>query len=149
MRSLLSTLFAATSLVALGAMLPLASPARAEGAIAVGMPADVAQQGVAFGWVVGYATRQDAEREALKQCHNFKDAPESTRALCAVMRTFKNECFAIALDPEAGTPGVGWAILPTSQAAQSKAMADCRATAGSTRERFCKVTSARCDGSAK
>ena len=123
--------------------------ARAEGAVAAGMPADVAAQGVAFGWVVGYKTRQEAEREALKQCHDFKEAPESTRALCAVMRTFTNECLSIALDPEAGTPGVGWAILPTSQAANSKAMADCRATAGRDREKFCKVTSSRCDGTAK
>ncbi len=135
--------------VAIGIAVTLTPGARAEGAIAVGMPADVAAEGVAFGWVVGYKTRQEAEREALKQCHEFKEAPESTRALCAVMRTFRNECFAIALDPEAGTPGVGWAILPSSQAAQSKAMADCRATAGREREKHCKVTSARCDGTAK
>lgn len=125
------------------------APVKAEGAIAVGMPADVSKDGVAFGWVVNSRSRQDAERTALKQCHDFRDAPESTRALCAVMRTFKNECFAIALDPEPGTPGVGWAILPTKQAADSKAMADCRATAGTSRESFCKVTSARCDGTAR
>jgi hypothetical protein len=124
-------------------------PALAEGAVAVGMPADVVKEGVAFGWVINSRTRQDAEREALKQCHDFKDAPKSTRALCAVMRTFKNECFAIALDPEPGTPGVGWAVLPSKAAADSKAMADCRATAGRSRESFCKVTSSRCDGTAR
>ncbi|MFM9942367.1 MAG: DUF4189 domain-containing protein [Hyphomicrobiaceae bacterium] len=134
---------------ALAAALAVPAPVFAEGAIAVGMPADVAKEGVAFGWVVGSATRQDAERTALKQCHDFKDAPESTRALCAVMRTFKNECFSIALDPEPGTPGVGWAILPTQAAADSKAMADCRATAGRGRESYCQVTGNRCDGSAK
>jgi len=122
------------------------SAARADGAIAVGLPADVAKDGVAFGWVVQATTRQNAEREALKQCHEFREATESTRALCAVMRAFKNECVAIAIDPEAGTSGIGWAILPTKQAAESKALADCRATAGRSRASFCQVSIARCDG---
>lgn len=120
--------------------------ARADGAIAVGLPADVAKDGVAFGWVVQSTTRQNAEREALRQCHEFREATESTRALCAVMRAFKNECVAIAIDPEPGTSGIGWAILPTKQAAESKALADCRATAGRSRESFCQVSIARCDG---
>lgn len=143
--------FSVSSLAALGLLVVLSapSPSFAEGAIAVGMPADVAKDGVAFGWVINSRARQDAERESLKQCHDFQDAPKSTRALCTVMRTFKNECFAIALDPEPGTPGVGWAVLPTKAAADSKAMADCRATAGRSRESFCKVTSSRCDGTAR
>lgn len=131
------------------AALAAPAPALSEGAIAVGMPADVGKEGVAFGWVINSRSRQDAERESLKQCHDFQDAPKSTRALCTVMRTFKNECFAIALDPEPGTPGVGWAVLPSKAAADSKAMADCRATAGRSRESFCKVTSSRCDGTAR
>ena len=107
---------------------------RAAGPTAGGLPADVAKDGVAFGWVVQATTRQNAEREALKQCHEFREATESTQALCAVMRAFKNECVAIAIDPESGTSGIGWAILPTRQAAESKALADCRATAGRTRQ---------------
>ncbi len=131
----------------LGVFVVLSIPnVRADGAIAIGLPADVAKDGVAFGWVVQSATRQNAEREALKQCHEFREATESTRALCAVMRAFKNECVAIAIDPEPGTSGIGWAILPTKQAAESKALADCRATAGRSRETFCQVSIARCDG---
>ena len=137
------------AVLAILAVLAVPAPALADGAIAVGMPSDVAKEGVAFGWVIRALTRQEAERDALNQCHSFLDAPESTRALCAVMKTFKNECVAIALDPEPGTPGVGWAVLPTKTAADSKAMADCRATAGADRVGFCKVTTSRCDGTAK
>lgn len=137
--------YAAAIGLLLGA-LAFAGRADADGAIAIGLPADVAKDGVAFGWVVEATTRQNAEREALKQCHEFREATESTRALCAVMRAFKNECVVIAMDPEAGTSGIGWAILPTRAAAETKAMADCRATAGRAREKFCQVAIARCDG---
>lgn len=135
--------------LAAGLGLALPSQVRADGAVAVGLPADVAKEGVAFGWAINSATRQQAERDALGQCHAFLDAPKPTRDLCAVLRAFKDECIAIALDPEAGTPGVGWAVLPAKQAAEAKAMADCRATAGTAREGFCKVTTSRCDGNAR
>jgi hypothetical protein len=117
----------------------------AEGALAIGLPGDVAKDGVAIGWVINSDSETTAQERALRVCTDFKDAPATTRALCKVMKTFRGECVAIALDPEAGTPGVGWAVAVNMQA-ESDAMAGCAATAGNARRQFCKVTVLRCDG---
>ncbi len=122
------------------------SAGAAEGALAVGLPADVAKEGVAMGWVINSANEGAARAKALEFCLDFKEAPASTRALCKVVQTFRNECVAIALDPEAGTPGVGWAIAASVQTAEQEAMSACLATAGRDRQKFCKVTVSRCDG---
>ena len=53
------------------------------------------------------------------------------------------------MDPKDATPGVGWAIAPNLQAASRGALAKCVATAGNDRHDACKVTHAKCDGSAK
>ena len=121
-------------------------PGAAEGALAIGLPGDVAKEGVAIGWVINSDSEKTAQERALRVCNDFKDAPATTRALCKVMKTFRGECVAIALDPEAGTPGVGWAVAVNMQAAESGAMAGCAATAGAARRQFCKVTVLRCDG---
>ena len=101
---------------------------------------------MAIGWVINSDSERTAQERALRVCNDFKDAPATTRALCKVMKTFRGECVAIALDPEAGTPGVGWAVAVNMQAAESDAMAGCAATAGDARRQFCKVTVLRCDG---
>jgi hypothetical protein len=64
------------------------------------------------------------------------------------------------MDPGAGTPGVGWAIAPTMQTAETQAIANCREVAGPNRGKFCQVSinygganvghpAVNCDGSAK
>jgi hypothetical protein len=121
----------------------------AEGALAIGLPADVAKEGVAFGWAVGYPTRQRAEAEALEKCRNFQGAPPSTRGLCKLFKSFDGQCFAIALDPQDGTPGVGWAIAANQKAAENNAMDACLATAGANRRNFCQVSATRCDERAR
>ena len=119
---------------------------RADGALAIGLPGDVARQGVAMGWVINYPTRAEAQSQALRHCRDFKDAPEQTRDLCKVVDAFRDECLAIALDPEFGTPGVGWAVAGNSTNAERAAMEKCMATAGRERQGSCRVTIARCDG---
>ncbi len=120
-------------------------PSLGEGALAVGQVGTVAKNGIAMGWAVSQRTEGDAKSEALKQCLDFKDAPAGTRAACKVVRTFKGQCLSIALDPQAGTPGVGWAVEATAQTAEAAAMAECRRTAGRERNKFCKVTTSKCD----
>src|SRR5437762_3041154 len=97
-----------------------ASPrfAAAEGALAVGLPDDVARDGVAIGMSYNYRDRAGAEERALKECRSFVDAPESTRTLCKIIETFSSQCLAVSLDPKAGTPGVGWAIAPSKEEAE-------------------------------
>lgn len=120
----------------------------AKGTVAIGLPSDVAQGGFAMGIAYNYASNGEADAEALKQCLNFLDAPDSTRALCKVDRHFENECFAMAMDPEPGTYGLGYKVGATQADADEDAMADCRETSTSERADFCKVSYRICDGSA-
>ena len=133
---------------AVGLLAALAWPQTgvAEGALAIGLPGDVANEGVAIGWVINSDSEGTAHERALRGCLDFKDAPADTRALCRVIKTFRGECVAIALDPESGTPGVGWAIAISMQAAETNALGACAATAGAARQQFCRITVLRCDG---
>ena len=50
------------------------------------------------------------------------------------------------MDPKAGTPGVGWSIAVEKADAESRAVANCKSTAGSDRRDFCVVQESKCDG---
>jgi hypothetical protein len=134
----------------------------ATGAIAVTEGVNVGKMGWSYGTVVGHPDEQDASTAALEKCRSSKDAASSPklRKACVVTETFHDQCAAVAMDPGAGTPGVGWGIGPTMQAAESQALEKCRATAGPSREKFCQVAinnageavgkaAVNCDGSAK
>ena len=122
-------------------------PVDAEGALAVGVPADVAKQGVSLGSGFNYSTADGAKGRALEECRNIGSA--ISKQLCAIVTTFHNQCFAFSIDPEAGTPGFGWAIADELQSAKQQALANCQRTAGQRRRDFCEVSSSGCDGSAK
>ncbi len=122
-----------------------ASSAVAEGAFAVGSTGDLAKDGFAFGASINKPTRKAAIEQALNTCRAFTDAPKMAKR-CALVTTFKGECYALAMDPKAGEPGTGWAVGPTLEAAEARAMATCEATAGSRKE-FCKVDQSDCDKS--
>ena len=131
-------------LVFLAALRPI--PSVAEGAIAVGLPGDVAKDGVAVGRAWNYATKAEAEDRALKNCRNYMDAPASTRSLCKITGSFHDRCAALAIDPKAGTPGIGWAIAASSKMAEDQAMEKCHATAGLSRRQACVLMKTGCDG---
>ena len=120
--------------------------ARAEAALAVGLPADVGRQGLAVGWAINHATREAARAEALRRCREAKESPQATRDLCRVVESFDDQCVAVALDPDAGSTGVGWAVAKTQDAAETAAMEDCRQSAHEKRRAACRITLARCDG---
>jgi hypothetical protein len=113
----------------------------AMGAIAVTDGVNVSKVGWSYGTVVGHPSAEDAGAAALVKCRSSLDAAKSPklRKACVVTQTFHDQCAAVAMDPGAGTPGVGWGIGPTIQAAESQALEKCRATAGSSREKFCQV----------
>jgi len=123
---------------------PVPAAVRAEGALAIGLPADVARDGVAFGWGVRMP-RAEAERVALEQCRTAPGVPDSARSLCRVFESFSGSCVAVALDPEDGTPGFGWAVAPTKSGAEAQAMGDCQRTAGAARQSFCAISASDCD----
>lgn len=118
----------------------------ADGALAIGLPPDVAKQGIAMGYALNYAKREEAQAEALKRCREFRDAPQTTRDLCKIIENFRDRCLAIAFDPDAGTTGLGWAVAKKQEQAEEMAMDRCIDTAGKKRRDFCRITYTRCDG---
>jgi len=66
-----------------------------------------------------------------------------------VVQTFRNQCFAVAMDPKDATPGAGWAVADDKESAARAALAKCVATAGDDRRDACEVTHSGCDGKAK
>jgi len=120
------------------------SPARADGALAVGSTSDVVRDGIAVGTSINYKTADEALEAALQRCHDYKAAPKAA-ALCQSVGTFKGECYAVSFDPKAGTPGAGWAIAPTKALAEERALANCKITAGSVRAEFCRIEESKCD----
>ncbi len=120
------------------------SPAAAYGALAVGLPSDVAESGFSYGVAVNYSTRDEAARAALESCRATKAA--EARSLCSLVNTFHGQCATVAMDPRDGTPGVGWAIADYRQEAEIQALARCVATAGESRRDACQVMVTRCDG---
>jgi Domain of unknown function (DUF4189) len=119
--------------------------AGADAALAVGLPGDVAKQGVAIGYAVNYDSREAAQAEALKRCRNFQDAPQATRDLCKIVENFRDRCMAIALDPEVGTTGLGWSVSKKQELAEEVAMERCTETSGKKRREFCRITYTKCD----
>ena len=109
----------------------------AAGAIAVTDGVNVRKVGWSYGSVVGRPSDEDANAAALEKCRSSLDAAKSAalRKACVVTRTFHDQCAAIAMDPGAGTPGVGWGIAPTQDAAEAQAIASCRETAGPSRRK--------------
>ena len=92
--------------------------AYAEGAIAAANTGNVVKDGYAFGGLRNYPTRQT---------------------------TFKGRCYAVAADPQIGTPGAGWAFGPDIATAEQRALDACEATAGANRQDKCVVQTERCD----
>ena len=119
----------------------------ADGAIAIALPPDVVKQGFAYGYVTDYGDANQADVQALKKCRDT--TIEGVRPLCTVIQDFKNQCVAVAMDPAAGTPGVGWSVAPDLHAAEAQALSKCEDTAGPGRRAACVVDHSSCDGSAK
>jgi uncharacterized protein DUF4189 len=132
-------------LLAAGAMRP--TSAVADGALAVASPPDVVKQGFAYGYVTDYPDAKQADAEALKKCRDT--TLTAIRPMCKVIKDFKNQCVAVAMDPKAGTPGVGWGVADDVITAEREALGKCENTAGQDRRASCAVDHSSCDGTAK
>ena len=133
-------------MIALGTVIAAQNSSHATGAIAVGIPPDVAKDGAEFQVSFNFKTTAEAIERALSKC---RAGTSSATKLCKIMATFNNHCGAEALDPQPGTPGFGWALEGSGQEAKDLAMANCRSTAGPSRQDACKVVAVGCDGTAK
>jgi hypothetical protein len=131
--------------ILLGLSLLRSQPADAEGALAVGLPQDVATQGFAFGAGWNWKSSDQAQAQALANCRNSPNTPDATRALCRVVRKFDRQCFAFAMDRDLGTPGVGWSVSVDRESAERAAMMACEDTAGESRRQYCQIGLSQCD----
>lgn len=123
--------------------------AQAEGAIAVGILNNDARLGYASGWSRNQSNAAAAQELALRNCRTLETAPQNVRDTCKIVRTFSNQCVMVALDPENGTPGAGWAVAPTRALAEQEAKRECERTAGPGRQGKCTDTDGVCDGTAR
>lgn len=139
------TMFCFGACVSAPLLLVRPGPAAADGALALGVPNNVAQDGFAYGRNVDSPTEEQATEKALSLCRTAKDASPQARNLCTVVQRFHHQCVALAMDPKAGTPGWGTAVAATKEQAQKSAMANCYATAGADRRQYCVVSDVACD----
>lgn len=116
--------------------------ARADGALAVGTTGDVVKDGIAFAFAVDLPLMQAIDT-ALARCRSFR-AREPAK-YCKVVATFSRECFAVAYDPDPGTPGAGWGVGKDQAEANERAVAMCQETAGPARQKFCEIEQRGCD----
>jgi hypothetical protein len=126
-------------------------PSGAAGAIAIGIPPGGIIKGFAGGHSLNAADMASAREGAVNGCHKSTGASDAAKKACSVVASFKDECYAIALDPKDGTPGAGWAIAETQAIADDEAVQQCRNTSTADRQKFCEVPSTNhgCDGTAK
>jgi hypothetical protein len=127
------------------------SQSRADGALAIGLPPDVVKGGFTYGYSNNNPDANHAEAKALDACRTTKDAANDVklRSLCKVIQDYSNQCVAVAMDPAAGTPGVGWAVANDLLSAERQALGKCMDTAGPGRRAACVVDHSSCDGNAK
>ena len=141
--------FVALALCCGGALGP--SQSMAAGALAVGLPPDVVKGGFTYGYSNNNEDANHAELKALDACRTTKDATNDAnlRSLCKVIQDYSNQCVAVAMDPAAGTPGVGWAVANDLMSAERQALGKCENTAGPGRAAACVVDHSSCDGNAQ
>ncbi len=129
--------------LAVATLLLTPDAATSEGALAIGSTGNVTKDGIAYGGAYNHASRQSAIDAAIATCRKW-NAPKAA-ARCELVATFRRECYAVANDPKAGTPGTGWATGRDKATADQRALAACRATAGQDRRDFCVVDQSNCD----
>jgi Domain of unknown function (DUF4189) len=142
----IESLRSATTMI-LAAVIAQTGVSLAAGAIAVGVPPDVAKQGISMGFSTNRDTMDHAKARSMTLCKISGSLISGI--LCQVVATFENKCVAVAIDPQVQTSGFGWAVADTEQASKNNALFKCNATAGPNRENACKITDSYCDRSAK
>jgi Domain of unknown function (DUF4189) len=136
-----------STLVLVGCLIN-AAPSLADGAVAVGIAPGGVIRGYAIGTSHNGSSEEGVRQTAIEACKKSRGTNVEATSRCAVVGTFRNQCFSSALDRKDGTPGAGWGIGDTQADADAEAMKKCRATAGPARRSFCVVTDRLCDGTA-
>ena len=112
---------------------------QAHGALAIGIPENVALHGFSIGFAWDKPNVDIARVDALRTCLDLPTALPHARGLCRVVTTFSRQCLSIANDP--GGSGWGWGVDTSSARAQSKALASCVSTV----RKSCSIAATQCD----
>lgn len=119
-------------------VMAMASPARSEGALWVGVPPDGLRNGFAYGYETRKATTDDAINSARQSCEEQAKKNGLDPGNCRQVATFKGRCVAVAMDPV--NRWAGWSIAGTLEEARSGALAECAKGANA-----CRVDNSACD----
>jgi hypothetical protein len=111
------------------------------GAISIGRLDAAVQDGIALGVAYDMRTEAEARAQSLQACKGVKNAPASARAMCNIVKTFRRQCVAIALDPDGAGESWGWATASTLADADKIALRGCRTSV----TQFCVITVSGCD----
>jgi len=101
----------------------LVSPARADGALAVGIPDEGIQKGFAYAFKLN-ATPDDARKDALTECREAAKKNKAPPGKCRIVESFKNGCLSISLDKKG--QWAGWAVAKDEKTAQQRAVGRCK-----------------------
>jgi hypothetical protein len=132
----------AALLLAFATAMAMTGNVMADGALAVGVTGNL-RDGSSFGYANDMMTREIAQAAALEECRAVKVASAKVKANCRVVATYRRECVAVAMTPQA--PGFGYAVAADKTAAEERAIAACRPTAGKGRGHLCRVDGSHCD----
>ena len=130
--------------------------ARADGALAVGLPDGSPSNGFVYG-VTTKMQLDQAQSTALDICkginrenNKIPDRASKPQAACKIIKAFRDQCVAVSFNGDQHTPstGVGWSIAQTSDAASTNALAACN-TMRKGRGPSCRLATQYCDGEAK
>ena len=128
------------------AILSVAHQAKADIALAVGITSNP-REGIAQGSSRNATTDAEARADAMRACRRYKEAPKAALA-CRMISSAKTGCVAFAFDPKSDSSGMGWALSENKEAAERRALANCRTAAPKGREQFCAIETAatKCEG---
>jgi hypothetical protein len=117
------------------------SGAFAHGAVAVGVTANTTADGVAIGVTWDMPDERAARGQALRACRTYGTASEAARERCEVVKVFSHQCVSVAIDPDPGSAGWGWAVAPGGDQAEAMAIGACRTHL----TQFCFLSVRNCD----
>lgn len=100
-----------------------ASPARADGALAVGIPDEGIQKGFAYAFKLNLAA-DDARKEALAACREAATKNKVPPGKCRIVESFKKGCLSVALDKKG--QWAGWAVAKDEKTSQTRAVGRCK-----------------------
>lgn len=120
------------------AILLLASPASADGALAVGIPDDGMHKGFAYAFKLNAESAEEARKQALADCREAASKNKVPPGKCRIVEAFKKGCLAVSIDTKG--QWAGWVVSKDEKSARSRALGRCKVGGIS-----CEIVAAECE----